>query len=166
MSAFILRFLLLLALAPLPELALAAWAPQLLAPWLETLAWLAAPLAGLAGASVQVNGATMILPGGATVVVIANCSGLTLMLLLGAALLAYPASARARWRGWLLGAALLQGLNLLRLASLAWLMQFRPEALHFWHRGVFETGLVLAALACFLVWLWRQPAGDDAPAAA
>lgn len=85
--------------------------------------------------------------------IVSECTGLMLMLLYGAAVLAYPATRRQRAIGLAAGIGTLFLLNLARLVSLGWVGLHAPtrfETVHaFWWQGF----LVLATGLGWLCWV-------------
>jgi exosortase/archaeosortase family protein len=82
----------------------------------------------------------------------AECTGLSLLALLVAFVVAYPAPARARLVGVLAGAAALFVANLVRLVSCAYVMRYRPEWFAYTHEYLWQIGLVGLTFALVLVW--------------
>jgi len=85
-----------------------------------------------------------------------GCNGLETALLLGAAVLAFPASWRARAVGLAAGFAGIQAINLVRVVSLFWIGRHRPALFSAAHTVIWQSIVVLAGVALFLVWAARQ----------
>lgn len=111
-------------------------------------------------ADVAVSGAR-ISASGSVLRVTAECSGLDLMGLLAAAILAYPVSWRHRAAGAALVVPFVSALNVIRVASLMIVLRHLPSAFDLFHTFVWQGTLTLAALTYWLVWVGRRP---DAPA--
>jgi exosortase H (IPTLxxWG-CTERM-specific) len=83
-----------------------------------------------------------------------GCNGVNVTVLLCAALLAFPASWTQRIKGLLIGCAAIQSVNLLRFISLFYLLQYNRAWFDFAHAYLWESLIMLDALAVF--WLWVQ----------
>lgn len=81
-----------------------------------------------------------------------GCNGIEAMLLLAAAMLAFPASLRSRLMGLAVASVAIQALNLLRLSSLFWLGAYHRKIFEFFHIAVWQSIIILAAIAMFVVW--------------
>jgi exosortase H (IPTLxxWG-CTERM-specific) len=81
-----------------------------------------------------------------------GCNGVEAAILLAAAILGFPASLRSRLIG--LGAAIvaIQLLNLVRLCSLFWLGEHDRRLFDFVHVAVWQSLIILAAIAIFVLW--------------
>jgi exosortase H (IPTLxxWG-CTERM-specific) len=84
-----------------------------------------------------------------------GCNGVNVVILLWAAMLAYPASARWKLIGLGAGLAAIQTLNLLRLISLFYLGQFSMSAFEFAHLYLWETLIILDGMVVFAFWARR-----------
>ena len=84
-----------------------------------------------------------------------GCNGVEAMLILVAAVLAFPASWRQRLAGIAIGVAVIQILNLVRVVSLFWLGVHRPDIFETFHTAVWQTILILVAVVVFLLWSRR-----------
>ena len=81
-----------------------------------------------------------------------GCNGIEAALLLIAAMLAFPASAKRRVVGIAAGLALIQGVNLFRIVSLFWLGVHHRDVFELFHAAVWQTALILLAVGIFLAW--------------
>jgi len=110
----------------------------------------------LFGGSVLQEGNILWPPGSSFAMkVLDGCNGINVVILLSAAILAYPAS--WKWRGVGVGAGLLaiQILNLLRLISLFYLGQWSESLFNLAHLYLWETLIILDALFVFGLWSRR-----------
>ena len=89
-----------------------------------------------------------------------GCNGVEAMLILVAAVLAFPAGGRARAAGVAAGVIVLQAANLVRVVSLFWLGVHHREVFETFHTAVWQTALILVAVAVFI--LWSRRAGGRA----
>jgi exosortase H (IPTLxxWG-CTERM-specific) len=83
-----------------------------------------------------------------------GCNGLYVTLLLCSALAAFPASWAQRAKGLLIGIAAIQSLNLVRFISLYYLCLYNQAWFDFAHEYLWESLIMLDALAVF--WMWVQ----------
>ena len=86
-----------------------------------------------------------------------GCNGVEVMVLLAAAILAFPASWRYRTLGMALGMLAIQVLNLARIISLFYIGQWNEVVFEWAHLYVWPALIMLDALIVFLIWLYRQP---------
>ncbi len=98
---------------------------------------------------------------GFAVEVLDGCNGNNVMVLLWAAILAYPASWRNKAKGLAAGTAILQGVNLVRIITLFYLGQHERQWFEFAHLYVWESLFVLFTLTIFWVWVRRSSAGNS-----
>ncbi|MGD1094457.1 MAG: exosortase H [Bryobacteraceae bacterium] len=83
-----------------------------------------------------------------------GCNGLYVTLLLCSALAAFPASWRQRAKGLVIGIAAIQSLNLVRFIRLFYLCLYNQAWFDFAHEYLWESLIMLNALAVF--WMWVQ----------
>ena len=81
-----------------------------------------------------------------------GCNGVEAIMLLAAAVIAFPATLRSRLAGLLVGSAAIQILNLVRVSSLVWLGEHHHDAFNIVHVAVWQTIVILAALSIFVFW--------------
>ena len=84
-----------------------------------------------------------------------GCNGVEAMMILAAAMLAFPSTLRSRVAGLLAGSAAIQIVNLLRVASLVWLGEHHRKYFDFVHVGVWQSIVILAAVSMFIFWSWK-----------
>lgn len=84
-----------------------------------------------------------------------GCNGVEAMLILLASIVAFPASLKARTGGLLLGALVVQALNMVRIVSLYLLGAYQPRLFDLFHTAVWQVAIILAAIGFFLVWSAR-----------
>jgi len=158
---FLLRFLaalgafyLLVAIRPVND--------RLVVPFTELLVNVSTALLAALGERTQSFG-TVIQSPAFSVDVKNGCNGIEAALLLVAAMLAFPASAKRRAVGIAAGLALIQGVNLLRIVSLFWLGVHHRDVFELFHAAVWQTALILLAVGVFLAWS-RRAGGSRAEA--
>jgi exosortase family protein XrtM len=91
-----------------------------------------------------------------------GCDGVEAWLLLASAMLVFPLPWRKRALGAAVGAALVSGLNLVRIVTLFHVARIRPDWFEVAHGLVWQT-LMIVAVGWF-VWMWSRE--DDARPAA
>lgn len=94
----------------------------------------------------------------------AACNGVEAMIILFAALMAFPATWRQRLVGLAIGMVAIQALNLVRIISLFYLGQWDKDWFEFFHLYLWQMLIILDALFVWLLWLrWivreKQAAG-------
>jgi exosortase H (IPTLxxWG-CTERM-specific) len=93
-----------------------------------------------------------------------GCNGVEAMLVLLAAIIAFPAPLFYKLKGLLWGFFAIQGMNLLRIISLFYLGQWSQELFDWAHLYIWQALIMLDALVVFLVWIYYLP-GKGTPAA-
>ena len=107
------------------------------------------------GQQVTTNGTTVVSPS-ASVNIENGCNGLEAVVILAAAVLAFPTSWRQRGLAVIVGVIGIQLLNIVRTTSLFLFLKYRPDWFQILHTGVWQTVLVVAALGFFVFWSGRQ----------
>jgi exosortase H (IPTLxxWG-CTERM-specific) len=108
----------------------------------------------LFGGHVSARGDILLNPvNGFSIEVKDTCNASNVTLLLWAAILAFPAPWIAKAKGLLAGSAAIHLLNLVRILSLFFLGQYNMQWFDFAHLYVWETLIMIAALAIFSVWV-------------
>jgi exosortase H (IPTLxxWG-CTERM-specific) len=162
------KFLIRFALVLLASYALVAIRPvndAVVVPFTAFLVKISAAILGLVGERVVTEG-TVIRSSLFAVDVKNGCNGIEAALLLVAAMLAFPAPAKARVLGIAAGLAAIQAVNLVRIVSLFWLGAHRRDVFDLFHAAVWQTLLILLAVGIFLVWGRRLRGGAAAEARA
>ena len=97
--------------------------------------------------------------------VLDGCNGDDVVVLLWAAILAYPASWLQKGKGLLAGTATIYVSNFLRIVSLFYLGQYNRQWFDFAHLYVWEGVFVLLTLTIFWMWVRRMaaPRGREDP---
>jgi exosortase H (IPTLxxWG-CTERM-specific) len=116
----------------------------------------------------QVAGTALLDPStGAGIEMKDGCNGLYVTLLLCSALAAFPASWKQRAKGLAIGIGAIQSLNVVRFISLYYLCLYNQAWFDFAHEYLWESLIMLDALAVFWMWVqlvFRSTAVQDAPA--
>lgn len=94
--------------------------------------------------------------------ILAGCNGVEAMIVLVAAILAFPAPWKHKLIGIALGVVAVQALNLVRIVSLFYLGQWSHAAFEWAHLYLWQALVMLDALLVWLVWLRMLPPADGA----
>jgi exosortase H (IPTLxxWG-CTERM-specific) len=81
-----------------------------------------------------------------------GCNGVEAVILLAAAILAFPATLRSRLAGMVVAGVAIELLNLVRLCSLFLLGEHYRRVFDFVHIAVWQSLVILAAIAIFILW--------------
>ena len=139
-------------------LALALYYGFLGSSWVDVLAeWTAtwtSKAINLFGGSTTVSG-TLIISDNFVANVVAECTAIGPIILYIGAVVAYPASKRAKLAGVAAGAVVLTAVNLVRIISLFWIGEAYPEYLDVAHLLVWQTAIILLAIIMWLLWVGR-----------
>jgi archaeosortase B (VPXXXP-CTERM-specific) len=108
----------------------------------------------LLGAEPARHGTLVSLQGG-SLDVVSECSGIYVAILFAAAVVAFPTTWAARWRGLGFGLPLLFAVNLLRLVTLGLVLEHRAALLPWVHEYLWQVLFVLAVALLYLVWIER-----------
>jgi exosortase H (IPTLxxWG-CTERM-specific) len=100
------------------------------------------------------------------VTILSGCNGIEAMIVLVAAMLAYPAPLKHRLVGLAAGILAIQALNLVRIVSLFYLGQWNRDVFEWAHLYAWQILIMLDALVVWLLWLKALPAPGPRAAAA
>lgn len=106
---------------------------------------------GWIGQDVRVEG-TMILSSDFGVNIANGCNGVEAMLLVIAAIGAFPAGPMSRISGIIAGGIAIQLLNFVRIVTLFLLGRYHHDVFQIFHTAVWQILIVLAGVMIFLVW--------------
>ena len=84
-----------------------------------------------------------------------GCNGVEAVILLAAAIFAFPATLRSRLIGVITASVAIQLLNLVRLSSLFWLGEHYRRIFDFFHVAVWQSLVILTAISIFILWSWK-----------
>lgn len=93
--------------------------------------------------------------GGATVEIMRGCEGIEGMLLLVAAILAFPARVRFKFYGIAGGILFIYAFNLARIAGLYYTVRYKPALFDMMHIYVGQTVIIIISLIFFIFWVSR-----------
>ena len=139
-------------------LALAVYYGSLGSSWLDVIAeWTAtwtSKAINLFGGSTTVSG-TLLISDNFVANIVAECTAIGPIILYIGAVVAYPASKRAKLAGVAAGAVVLTAVNLVRIISLFWIGEAYPEYLDVAHLLVWQSAIILLAIIMWLLWAGR-----------
>jgi exosortase H (IPTLxxWG-CTERM-specific) len=92
-----------------------------------------------------------------------GCNGVEAMIVLTAAVLAFPAPIRHKLAGLAIGFVAIQALNVVRIISLFYLGQWSMTAFEWFHLYIWQALIILDALVVWLIWLKYLPRPDAGP---
>lgn len=134
------------------------------APWTAFLADICAWIMHLFDSDVIVHGNVVASAStGFAIAIERGCNGIEAVIILVAAIMAYP----ARWRDRLLGIGVgffcVQTLNMVRIISLYYIGNWNRQWFDWFHLYVWQALIVVDALVVFLIWLSWTRRGETAP---
>ena len=139
-------------------LALALYYGFLGSSWVDVIAeWTAtwtSKAINLFGGSTTVSG-TLLISDNFVANVVAECTAIGPIILYIGAVVAYPASKRAKLAGVAVGVVVLTAVNLVRIISLFWIGEAYPEYLDVVHLLVWQSVIILLAIIMWLLWAGR-----------
>jgi len=94
---------------------------------------------------------------GQAVRIAAGCNGVEAVIVLFAAIFAFPSSFKHKLYGFLLGFIAIQALNLVRIISLFYLLQWDKVWFDWFHLYLWQALIILDALIVWLIWLRYLP---------
>lgn len=86
-----------------------------------------------------------------------GCNGVEALIILFAAIFAFPAPIKNKVIGFTIGFFAIQGLNLVRIVSLFYLGQWNQVAFEWFHLYLWQALIIMDALVVWLVWLRTLP---------
>lgn len=128
---------------------------RVIVPFTEGITRISAASLRAIGQEAEVTGGTMIRTTGFIVDVKNGCNGIEAIILLIAAIGAYPAPLLHRLAGILLASIALQAINIFRIAMLVWLGAHYPQVFQTFHVAVWQTVIILISVVLFLFWSSR-----------
>lgn len=84
-----------------------------------------------------------------------GCNGVEAVILLAAAIFAFPATLRSRLIGISIASVAIELVNLVRLSSLFWLGEHYRRIFDSFHVAVWQSLVILAAISIFILWSWK-----------
>lgn len=99
-----------------------------------------------------------------------GCNGVEALIILFAAIFAFPAPLKHKLIGFAIGFCAIQGLNLVRIISLFYMGQWNMTWFNWFHLYLWQALIILDALVVWLIWLRLLPpragSGPSEPPAA
>ncbi len=92
-----------------------------------------------------------------------GCNGVEAMIVLLAAIMAFPAPFAYKLKGLLWGFVAIQSINLLRIISLFYLGQWSEVLFDWAHLYIWQALIMLDALIVFLIWIRYLPGQHTSP---
>ena len=86
-----------------------------------------------------------------------GCNGVEAMIILSAAIFAFPAPIKNKLTGFFVGFFAIQLLNLVRIVSLFYLGQWNQVAFEWFHLYLWQALIIMDALVVWLIWLRTLP---------
>lgn len=135
-------------------------------PFTQGLASVSAWIVQLFDSSVASEGIVIrSLSNGSAVAIQPGCNGIEAMICITAAMVAYSASWYEKTMGLLVGFLAIQALNLIRIISLFYLLQWNQQWFEWFHLYVWQALIFLDVLIVFILWIRWLPSrkGDGKP---
>ena len=127
-------------------------------PWTEMLTHAAAFLLQSVDSTVISRGKVLATThGGFAISVEAGCNGLEALIILVAAMLAFPSPWRHKVMGILVGAIAVQALNLIRVISLFYIGQWSLPVFNWMHLYTWQALIMLDVLLVWIFWIRGMP---------
>ena len=131
---------------------------DVIGPWTAGIVKLVAAALRLLDGSALAAGMTLVHPAsGFAMTVLPGCNGVEATLVLAAAMIAYPAPLAHRACGLAAGLFAIQGLNLVRIASLFYLGRHDRALFEWAHLYGWQALIMLDALFVWILWLRTLP---------
>lgn len=89
-----------------------------------------------------------------------GCNGVEALIILFAAIFAFPSSFKHKLIGFGIGFVAIQALNLVRIISLFYLGQWNMTWFEWFHLYLWQALIILDALVVWLIWLHKLPPRD------
>ncbi|MCB1804464.1 MAG: archaeosortase/exosortase family protein [Candidatus Competibacteraceae bacterium] len=127
--------------------------------------WLATTVAAAAAwfdPAVSARDNLIFYEGTAALRVIEGCDGITVFILIAAAVLSFPKPFKQRLLGIAILIPVLFAINWLRLFILAEVRFYVPDWFQLFHVYLFQPFMIFATFACFIIWILRHEKTDVA----
>jgi exosortase H (IPTLxxWG-CTERM-specific) len=131
-------------------------------PFTRIIATISATVTQLFDGSVQSQGIVLqSSTNGAAVSIQPGCNGVEAMICLTAAIVAFPASWKSKIYGLFFGFLAIQALNIVRIISLFYLLQWDKDWFEWAHLYLWQALIILDALIVFIIWVRMLPDVED-----
>jgi exosortase H (IPTLxxWG-CTERM-specific) len=124
---------------------------RVIQPWTRVNARASAAISSALGVETRAVG-TVVHSGSSGVNVMQGCNGAHAVVILLSSILAFPATWGRRLIGVVAGTVAILGFNVLRIVSLIVVARYYPDKLELFHIAIWQTLIVLIAVALFLGW--------------
>lgn len=123
-------------------------------PWTEFLAWSSSSIVGLFDSEAVSQGVVLRNSvNGFAVSIQPGCNGVEALIVLTAAIVAFPSSLKAKFIGLSLGFVAIQLLNIIRIISLFYIGQWNETLFNWAHSYIWQALIMLDVLLVFIIWL-------------
>jgi len=130
-------------------------------PFTSGLAWVSVNLIELFDSGVTSAGKVIRdLESGFAVSIEPGCNGVEALIILFAAMFAFPAPLKNKLIGFAIGFVAIQSLNLVRIISLFYLGQWNMVWFEWFHLYLWQALIILDALVVWLIWLRMLPRSE------
>lgn len=127
-------------------------------PFTSFVAFISAGVASFFDSTIQADGIIMrSLSNGTAVKIMPGCNGVEAMICLAAAIIAFSSSWKHKVIGLIAGFIAIQLLNIVRIISLFYLLQWNKEWFEWAHLYVWQALIILDALIIFILWVRWLP---------
>jgi len=136
----------------------------LIIPWTHFLAQLSSNIVQLFDSQTIAQGVVLRdINSGFAVSIQPGCNGIEAIIVLIAAMIAYPAPLEAKIKGMIIGFIAIQLLNVIRIISLFYLGQWNQTAFEWAHKYVWQALIMLDVLIVFILWIrfMKKPAEEN-----
>lgn len=131
-------------------------------PFTSFVAYISAAVASFFDSTIQADGIVMrSLANGTAVKIMPGCNGVEAMICLAAAIIAFPASWMQKVVGLFMGFTAIQLLNIVRIISLFYLLQWNKDWFEWAHLYIWQALIILDALIIFILWVRWLPLDPD-----
>ena len=131
-------------------------------PFTNLVAYISATVASFFDGSIQAEGIVMrSLKNGTAVQILPGCNGVEAMICLAAAIIAFSASWKHKIVGLITGFFAIQVLNIVRIISLFYLLQWNKDWFEWAHLYIWQALIILDALIIFILWVRWLPIDSD-----
>jgi exosortase family protein XrtM len=103
-----------------------------------------------------------LISGSVSLNIIVGCDGIEGLILVLAALGAYPMSVSRKWTGIGIGAVLIYIANLLRVVALYYTLKLDPDAFSFMHMYAGQAFIIFVGFLFFLAWVGKSSSNYEA----
>lgn len=136
-------------------------------PFTGLIATISATITQFFDSSVISSGITLrSVSSGTAVSIQPGCNGIEAMICLTAAILSFPASWKSKLYGLLFGFLAIQALNIIRIISLFYLLQWNKDWFEWAHLYLWQALIILDALIVFIIWVRFLPDPENKPSEA